>query len=360
MPIIDQFEKLSNIAHCSFQAEKLKSYIMNYAKTRGYNVQSDEAENILCSKGNPKIALQAHYDMVCVGTAPKINIVTENGWMKAENSSLGADNGLGVAYMLELINMGLNIEALFTANEEVGLIGANKLELSLKSKYLLNLDGKDANNIVIACAGGVNISANIKLEYEPINHDYKCYELSLTDLPGGHSGVQIHENIPNAIQVLSKYLNNLENYQLINFNGGDKRNVIPTKAYATIASKTVPMYQDKIQVKAITNNNIQALSKGKDMLVKLTTFKHGLWEFWDRFECTKTSANLAIVKQSTNEFEIQISGRFMTKEGFEQLVQNNKDFWQGYKLNHYLEYDCWLQEENEFIKIVKKYLSKTF
>ena len=158
--IIEHFKTLTQIPHCSKEADKLLEFLVHFAKERNYAVEVDEVKNILISKGTPTLCLQAHYDMVCMGKAPQIETYVEEGWMKAKDSSLGADNGMAIAMMMQLMDEGLDLEFLLTSDEEIGLIGANKVAFDLKSKQMLNLDSEDEAEVYIGCAGGADITAS--------------------------------------------------------------------------------------------------------------------------------------------------------------------------------------------------------
>ncbi|HHH20272.1 MAG TPA: aminoacyl-histidine dipeptidase, partial [Campylobacterales bacterium] len=121
--IIEHFMALTKIPHCSQEADKLLDYLESFAQKRGYQVEIDETKNIYIHKENPKLALQAHYDMVCMGKAPVVETYIEEGWMMAKESSLGADNGMAIAMMMTLMDRGEALEYVMTADEEIGLIG---------------------------------------------------------------------------------------------------------------------------------------------------------------------------------------------------------------------------------------------
>ena len=141
--IIQHFETLTQIPHCSKEADQLLEFLVDFAKERDYAVEVDEVKNIFITKGVPKLCLQAHYDMVCMGKAPMIETYVEEGWMKAKESSLGADNGMAIAMMMQLMDQNMDLEFLLTSDEEIGLIGANEVAFDLKSQYMLNLDSED-------------------------------------------------------------------------------------------------------------------------------------------------------------------------------------------------------------------------
>ena len=141
--IIEYFNQITEIPHCSKKTDGLLKFLKEFGLSRGYSVEIDGAKNILIKKGKPKLALQAHYDMVCIGKAPKIETYIDNGWLKAKESSLGADNGIAIAIMMALIDMGKELEFLFTSDEEIGLIGASALNFELDSSSMLNIDFED-------------------------------------------------------------------------------------------------------------------------------------------------------------------------------------------------------------------------
>lgn len=192
------FEKITNLPHCSGDTSKLREYIKGVANECGYSVHVDRAGNVAAYGSNSDITLQSHYDMVCIGRAPEIEIVVEEGWMRAEESSLGADNGMGVAIMLWLMQQNAPADFLFTNDEEIGLVGAANLELKIRTPYLLNLDSEEVGKVYIGCAGGEDIYLKKGTEYfvpETAGERYMIH----ANAPGGHSGVNIAENIPNAI-----------------------------------------------------------------------------------------------------------------------------------------------------------------
>ena len=182
-PIIEHFQTLTQIPHCSKEADKLLDFLVNFAKERSYTVEVDEVKNIYIYKGDPAVCLQAHYDMVCMGKAPVLETYVEEGWMKAKDSSLGADNGMAIAMMMQLMDEGKDLEFLLTSDEEIGLIGANEVAFDLKSQYMLNLDSEDEAEVYIGCAGGVDITASRQDVY--LDAKGQCYEVAVKGLVGG-------------------------------------------------------------------------------------------------------------------------------------------------------------------------------
>jgi dipeptidase D len=229
--IMEYFQILTQIPHCSFEADKLKEFLVDFGTKRGYSVEVDRVDNIMIKKAGAKLALQAHYDMVCVGRAPKLETYIKDGWMYAKESSLGADNGMAIAMMMALMDEGKVCEFIFTSDEEVGLIGADALCFDLESQYMLNLDSEDEAEVYIGCAGGVDIKATKKLDKQLLHDDF--YEVVVHGLPGGHSGVEIHKDIPNAIKLFADFLKG-KDIMIASLEAGERINSIPVHVRAIV------------------------------------------------------------------------------------------------------------------------------
>ena len=361
--IIDIFKTITKIPHCSFHAEKLKEYIVDEAKKYGCEVQTDKYSNILVSKGKPNICLQAHYDMVCIADAPDIEIVEDEGFLKAKNSSLGADNGIGVAMMLYFLQKYENIEALFTADEEVGLIGAVNLELRIKSKNLLNLDSEEEGHIFVGCAGGVEIFGTKEIEYEKLKSGYDFYQIKTRGFQGGHSGVDIDKNIPNAIKELVFYLNDLKDVKIIKIEGGEAVNSIAKNACAIIAVKDEELKEsENIAVKKIKNNFDKYIRFSDETIKMLCQFAHGVRSFDKKFDIPKTSINLAKIEQKEDVLNLSFFARSMDNNSLERIKKETFCFLQSFSFTPRSEHQfpAWNPSINEFSKKVKKIAEKYF
>ncbi len=353
------FKEITQIPHCSSNYEQLKHFLVEFAKDRGYCVEVDRADNILISIKEPKVCLQAHYDMVCVGKAPDIEPFVKDGWIYAKESSLGADNGMAIAMMLNLIDEGVEAEYLFTADEEIGLIGAKALELKPKSKRLLNLDYESEGIVCIGCAGGVDIIGNITLE--EIDFNGKCYEVSVSGLPGGHSGVDIDKGIPSAIKVLAKYLKEWGIDELVSFDGGERRNSIPANAKATVYASKPPISSDTLQIKEIKADK-KALKDGLKIIDYLNSFKHGVREFDNKLNIPYTSINLAIISTNDNQITVTLSARAMDNEALEKLATETIEQMQkiGFETKREDEYPAWKPIESDFTQEVCQAVREQF
>ncbi len=351
--IIDHFKVLIKIPHCSQDAEALFLYLRDFASEHGYTVQIDDAGNILASKGKPEICLQAHYDMVCMGSAPQIETEEREGWLHAVDASLGADNGIGIAMMMVLMEEGVAAEFLFTADEEVGLIGANALDFKLLSSRMLNLDSEDEAEVYIGCAGGADIIGEVFDEQVP-GHG-ACYEVSVRGLPGGHSGVDIDKNIPSAITLLAEYLHKEGVDQLSTIIAGERRNAIPSNAVAIVRSDTPLTGRGVVTVRPLKESP-DVYRAGKEILDYLYRFKQGVRSMNMQLGIPQTSVNLAMVNDtySPRGLTIEISARAMSMEDLEILISETVAEMEmsGFAVRVEDKYPAWKPEENSFTREV--------
>ena len=356
--IIQHFEKLTSIPHCSREAGKLLDYLCDFARERGYEVQVDEVKNILISKGTPKLCLQAHYDMVCIGRAPQIETYEEDGWMMAKESSLGADNGMAIAMMMQLMDEGAELELLLTSDEEIGLIGANALSFTLRSKYMLNLDSEDEGEVYIGCAGGADIVAS--KPYALIGDERPAYRVSVSGLSGGHSGVDIDKGIPNALKLLAGYLKD-KSIGLVSIEGGERRNSIPASAFAIIKRDEILQGNELVSVEKIKCDD-PVLYGGNEIIDLMKGFSHGVQEINGKFKIPERSINLAIVSTKDGFCRIQSSTRAMSVEGLTQISGETLFFFESYGFDVALEdkYPSWKPEVNSFTELVSGCMEEIF
>ncbi len=356
--IIEHFISLTEIPHCSEEADRLLEFLENFAKRRGYSVEIDGVKNIFIKRGEPKLALQAHYDMVCVGDAPIIETYIEDGWMSAKNSSLGADNGMAIAMMMVLMDRGEEMEFLITSDEEIGLVGASALDFELKSRYMLNLDFEDEAEVCIGCAGGADILA--KGTMDEVSRMEYYYNVSVSGLDGGHSGVDIDRGIPNAIKVLAEYLSD-KSIAISSFNGGERRNSIPSSAFATITSSQELKSIDKVTIEVVSVDTLKFYDSSK-FIKFLNSFKHGVDNYNYEFNLPDTSINLAIVTAEDGEFSVESSARAMSSDGLNQICKDTTALFDrfGFEYREEYKYPSWRPEINEFTEIVNESMSSIF
>lgn len=251
------FHEVTKIPRPSGKEEKIIEYIIRFAASRNLAYRKDEAGNIVIEKpaapgyeNRQKVCLQSHLDMVCeknsdsshnFETDPIITRV-DGDWVGASGTTLGADNGIGIAAQLAILDddtlMHGPVECLFTTDEETGLNGANSLQSGFfSSRILLNLDSEDDGELFIGCAGGMNTLATLKYKTRPTPETSSAFRIVVSGLLGGHSGTDIHKNRGNSIKILNQFLWEIRNRfdaRLSLFEGGNLRNAIPREAYAVV------------------------------------------------------------------------------------------------------------------------------
>ena len=251
------FSQIASIPHGSKNETRLASHLRQIAEEAGVTVNQDNAGNLCILvpatpgyESAPVVILQGHLDMVCEKneavdfdfTKDAIRLVRDGDWIRADGTTLGADNGIGVAAALataltENIIHG-PLEILLTVDEETGLTGAMGLSSSLVSgRILLNLDSEKAGAVCIGCAGGGGVTTRLLLEWIDTPDRMVGMELKLTGLQGGHSGLDIHENRGNAVKMIARSLCALKGLgvTLAGFQSGGKHNAIPREGTATLA-----------------------------------------------------------------------------------------------------------------------------
>ncbi|HHD79447.1 MAG TPA: M20/M25/M40 family metallo-hydrolase, partial [Epsilonproteobacteria bacterium] len=358
--IIEHFQTLTQIPHCSKEADKLLEFLVSFAQERDYSVEVDEVKNIYIHKGRPNLCLQAHYDMVCMGKAPVIETYIENGVMRAKDSSLGADNGMAIAMMMQLMDEGVDLEFLLTSDEEIGLIGANEVAFDLKSQYMLNLDSEDEAEVYIGCAGGADITAFKQDSY--VDGKGTCYEVAAKGLVGGHSGVDIDKGIPSAIKVLGEYLVAHGVTQLASIYAGERRNSIPANAVAIVRSEKVLEDDGDVTVRAL-NESPKILAEGEKIIALIDHFKHGVHAMNKALGIPDVSINLAIITaDEKGGVKIETSARAMGAEELENITHETVDMFSSYGFDVKVEdkYPAWKPDISAFTNLVSNEMKKVF
>ena len=253
-----EFEEISKIPRCSKHEEKIREYLLDFAKQHGLKSKTDKTGNVVISKpassgmeGKPTVILQSHMDMVCEKnsdvdhdfTKDPIKFKLNGDILTADGTTLGADDGIGVATTLAILEDNTlkhgPLEGLFTVDEETGLTGAFALESDmLTGKIMLNIDSEDFGVITVGCAGGGDSKIKLPLKTQPISKDMENILIKISGLRGGHSGVDANEQRGNAIKLLARMLwKTSQNYDfcLADIKGGDKHNAIPREAYAKVS-----------------------------------------------------------------------------------------------------------------------------
>ncbi len=250
------FDELSRIPRESGNEEGIRNFLFSWCKDHSLEAERDEIGNVIihvpATKGHesaPSLAFQGHMDMVCVkrpgskhdfGKDP-IEIIREGNIIRAKDTTLGGDNGIAIAMMLDIFtDESLEhgpLEGIITIEEETGLKGAFNIDKEkVRSRLLLNLDSEEEGIIYIGCAGGLDMTSTHPVTYvdNPFGH---TYELSVSGLLGGHSGGDIHKERGNAIKIASRVLSSFDDdYAISSFSAGTKRNVIPSSATVKVST----------------------------------------------------------------------------------------------------------------------------
>ncbi len=363
------FYENSQFPRASKKEEKICAYLMDFAKEHNLEAKQDKAGNVLITKpatkgkeNVPTIILQSHVDMVCEKNSDvehdfdndPIETIIDGDWVRANGTTLGADNGIGVAAQLAVLasddlSHG-KIEALFTVDEETGLTGANSLEEEFfTGDILLNLDTEEEGEIYIGCAGGKGTKAYFKYEKKQAPKNYFWFKVQVKGLRGGHSGGDIHKGLGNANKILNRYLYSLldERYKmrLAEIDGGNLHNAIPREAYAVVGVKQ--KYKEDVRVKlnlflAKVQNEykniepnldihletvvtpVEVIKRGtmKNLIRALYACPHGVIAMSQDIEgLVETSTNLASIKmQEGNIIEITTSQRSSVESSKEDIV----------------------------------------
>jgi dipeptidase D len=350
------FSEILTIPRPSRKEEHIAAYLVGFGKRLGLETFRDKTGNIIIRKpaakgyeDTPGVILQGHIDMVCEKNSgyphdfekDPIQAYVENGWVKASGTTLGADDGIGVAAMMALLEAGDIVhgpmECLFTVDEETGLTGAFGLEPgSLHGRILLNLDSEDDGEFFIGCAGGKDTVIKLPFIKEAPPAGALPFEIRVTGLTGGHSGDDIHKGRGNANKVLNRILwraSRVHGIRLSHFDGGNLRNAIAREAFAVImvpqgqveGLKTLvgKMASEIASEYRITEPNLAigihgapgpgsviSASSQASLLNALYACPHGVMAYSASIpNFVETSTNLASVKTKEDHFLISTSQR---------------------------------------------------
>lgn len=269
--IIDLFREINKIPRCSKKEEKISGWLRQWAEDKGFPVKSDAAGNlnirVPASPGcedRPGIVVQGHMDMVCEKHADSdhdfskdpIPVIADGDWLRADGTTLGADNGIALALAMVLAtDRGVTrppLELLFTVDEETGLTGALQMEEGfVDGRILINIDSEDEGVFTVGCAGGIDSRISLPLESVPIGDTAAVFTLAAKGMRGGHSGIDIDKHRANAIKVLTRGLDRLSgvcDLRLLSLDGGRSKNAIPREAKAMFAAGPDEVDGFKVQI----------------------------------------------------------------------------------------------------------------
>ncbi len=398
------FEEISKIPRCSKHEEKVREYIVEFAKKNGFEYRVDSVGNVVVIKqadkgyeDKPTVILQGHIDMVCEKnkdtehdfSKDPIKLKVEGDWLTADGTTLGADNGLGVAAALAILEdkdlKTGRIEALFTIDEETGLTGAFNLDPSnITGKILINLDSEEEGAIYIGCAGGRDTTFKMYVSEEATDFEKDALEIKLTGLKGGHSGLNIHEGRGNAIKMLSRVLFELKKsvvFGIASFDAGDKHNAIPREAVCTIVlnknsvelAKSVvnfmceklknefkivePQFSWSVDGVGVPENCCDIYSTA-DIVNLLMTIPHGVLMMSAAVEgLVETSTNLAVAKLEDGGFKAMCSHRSSIASAIDWVGDMHRAIGEsfGLEIEQDKGYPGWTPNpDSEILKVAKE------
>ena len=343
--IFKYFKEISNIPRNSGNEKGMQDYLVNFAEQRNLPFYKDKFNNVIIYKNTDKtkkpIILQAHTDMVCVKSAKSkidfdkdpIVLKQKGNLLQAKETSLGADDGIGVAIILDILDseLPINVEAVFTSSEETTMEGAYNIDVKkLKSKQMICLDGFEANTIITSSASFTDFL--IKINNEKLLLDTKnkkTYKLVVTGLKGGHSGFDINKNIGSSHKIIAELLSKIPDTYINSFVGGHNYNVIPAKTECTFTTSTEEkkikeiiknFYKEqkeifktlKIKFSNVLKNSI-VLKNSDKFLDFVLSYPHGVYAL-DNKENVIASQNLSEINTESSFIKIGLRSSDKVKD----------------------------------------------
>ena len=363
----NNFYSLTQIPRPSGKKEQIGKFLVEFGKSLGLETIQDEIGNVLvCKPATPgmedrkAVVLQAHMDMVPQKNSnvnhnfetDPIQASIDGEWVRANQTTLGADNGIGAAAAMSILQSKdiphPAIEMFITVDEETGMFGAFGLQPNfLKGDILINMDSEDEGELYVGCAGGLDANITFRYQQEEVPADDVAFKISLTGLKGGHSGVDIHLQRANANKLMFRFLKAAvaeHEARLCCVEGGNLRNAIPREAFAVISVpkgdeedllETVAEFEelfttefkgveDKISLKAEKTDKIKGLMPEEvqdDLINAITACHHGVYRFIPELpEVVETSNNLSIVASDGEKVEVKCLIRSSVESRKEELA----------------------------------------
>lgn len=411
--IWQHFIALNAIPRASKKEERVIEFMVDFGNKLGLSTQKDAAGNVIIKKSatkgmehGPTVILQSHLDMVHQKNndtifdfdTEGIKMYVDGDWVKANGTTLGADNGIGVASIMAILSSDsiehLAIEALFTIDEETGMTGAKNLDDSiLNGSILLNLDTEDDTEITIGCAGGIDITATTN--YQPFQLDadsFKAIEIKVSGLNGGHSGMEIHMGLGNANKIMNRILyaiNEIGKVYIHSINGGGLRNAIPRESNAIvlveknnvptiekIISETTQLIKNEIAtvdpdlnivckyMDASQNFEVVPYEQGIQLIKSIYAAPNGVYKMSSDFEnLVETSNNIASVQVDKGVITIKCLTRSSVNSSKLDLANAIRSSFElmGASVTYSGDYPGWSPNAaSKALQVVKEAYSKTF
>jgi dipeptidase D len=372
-PVLRFFSEISRIPRGSGNEKAVSDYLVGFAKSRNLEVIQDKALNVIIKKPGtigyenaPTVILQGHMDMVCdknkntVHDFEKdpIELRVEGDMLYAKGTTLGADNGIAVAYMLELLDSKdiphPPIEALVTTSEETGMDGAAALNPNdLKGRYLINMDSEEEGKLLTSCAGGVNAKHMVPVIWEDVKPGLISYLISVKGLKGGHSGADIHLGRGNTVKLMGRLLHDaahdIEIY-ISDINGGSKNNAIPREVDAIVSVDP----KDRVRLEQRVSMWDQTFKKelrvsDPGVNVTIEGLKNTAKRMLSRDTARKALASMVLIPNGIQTMSMDIEGLVESSTNIGVVKTNDKD----------IVFESALRSSVKSLKYYIQYQSKT-
>ena len=407
----ETFDEITKVPRPSCHEEQIREYLLDFAAKHNIEVKTDSVGNVVMRKGStqgrenaPTVVLQAHMDMVAEKNndvehdfmKDPIRTYVDGDWVKAKGTTLGADNGIGMAAALAVMaDNSLRhgpVEALFTVNEEIGLEGAQNLgEGMISGDILINLDSEDDGEIFIGCAGGIDTTAVFSYKKSLAPEQFKYFRVAVSGLLGGHSGGDIHLGRANANKVVARFIwecSQKWDIEVCSFSGGNLRNAIPREAEALFGihnkheaemNELLNKYAEEIQVefRGVEPSMVLSIEESKRpeycidsntslaLVRALYSAPHGVVSMSRDLEnLVETSTNLAAVKMTDdNKIVITTSQRSSLESRKNDIAGQVEAHFQlaGAEVSHSDGYPGWAPNiDSKIMKISSKAYEELF
>jgi len=335
--VFTNFYQLNQIPRGSKKEEAVVDFMVEFGKKLGLETLVDDVQNVLIKKpatvgmeNRKTVVLQSHLDMVHQKNATTnfdfntqgIDMYVDGDWLRAKGTTLGADNGLGVAAIMSILESSdiahPAIEALFTIDEETGMTGAKGLKANfLSGDILLNLDTENDAEIDVGCAGGIDISAKRSYTETAVNNNTTAYQITINGLSGGHSGMDIHLGLGNANKILNRLLYETLpfNYGISTINGGGLRNAIPRESFATVVVSNTTKNDFIAKFNTVAN----------DIKIEFETIEKSLNIYISETQLPATTMDLETQKKFIKTVYAAHNGVYRMSPDMENLVETSNN-----------------------------------
>ncbi|MEG0075861.1 MAG: aminoacyl-histidine dipeptidase [Eubacterium sp.] len=347
--VFHYFEEICTIPHGSFDTKRISDYCTDFAKKHHLNYYQDETNNVIIIKeassgyeSAKPVIIQGHLDMVCEKSensnhdfkTDPLTLLIEDGWITADGTTLGGDDGIAIAYCFALLADNTLIHPklymVFTTEEEVGMEGAHAIDLTPVNDagYMINLDSEDEGILLAGCAGGIRSNCTFPIERNP-EKNLAC-EICVSGLHGGHSGQEINRFGANASVLLGTLLNDLDQtltYSLESLNGGSKDNVIPRTATAIILidPKDETLLKNRLEeLQTVYQKNYA--SKDPNLTLNYKNLKNAEYQVFSKTSKEKAIFVLMQIPNGVQAMSLDIDGLVETSLNLGIMHSNDHDF----------------------------------